>query len=151
MADCLDILIAGKVSIPLLNIVINLWKGVPMDAADEIRDLYRKYLDAQRTGDSEAVASLYTNDAKLIPPGQAPLTGRAEIENYYEGQGSSGVEMDLGHIEVAANLAWVTGLGHWDADGQRRHVAFLDVWRREKDGWQIAACMWNSPDGFVLA
>lgn len=151
MADCLDILIAGKVSIPLLNIVINLWKGVPMDAADEIRDLYRKYLDAQRTGDSEAVASLYTNDAKLIPPGQAPLTGRAEIENYYEGQGSSGVEMDLSHIEVAANLAWVTGLGHWDADGQRRHVAFLDVWRREKDGWQIAACMWNSPDGFVLA
>lgn len=151
MADCLDILIAGKVSIPLLNIVINLWKGVPMDAADEIRDLYRKYLVAQRTGDSEAVASLYTNDAKLIPPGQAPLTGRAEIENYYEGQGSSGVEMDLGHIEVAANLAWVTGLGHWDADGQRRHVAFLDVWRREKDGWQIAACMWNSPDGFVLA
>jgi len=69
-------------SISLSSVVINLWEEAPVDAADEIRDLYRKYLDAQRTGDSEAVASLYTNDAKLIPPGQAPLTGRAEIEPF---------------------------------------------------------------------
>ena len=122
-----------------------------MDAADEIRELYRRYFDAERTGDSEAVASFYTNDAKLVPPGQAPLTGRSEIQKYFEGQGSSGAEIDLSHIEVAADLAWATGLFGWDADGQRRHVAFLDVWRREKDGWHIAACMWNSPDGFVLA
>ena len=122
-----------------------------MDASEQIRDLYRQYLDAQRTGDSGVVASFYTTDAKLIPPGRVPMTGRAEIQKHYEGQGSSDVEVELSHIEVAGDLAWVTGLGHWDADGQRRHVAFLDVWRRENDAWQIAACMWNSPDGFVLA
>ena len=122
-----------------------------MDVADEIKGLYREYWRAERSGNSEAIASLYTTDARLIPPGQGPLIGRAEIQQYYEGQGSSDVEADLTHIEVVGELAWVTGLVRWQDDGQLRHLVFLDVWRQEKGGWQIAACMWNSPDGFVLA
>ena len=77
--------------------------------------------------------------------------GRSQIQQYFEGQRNSGVEADLTHIEVAGKLAWVTGFVSWQDDGQLRHLAFLDVWRQEKDGWQIAACMWNSADGFVLA
>ena len=121
-----------------------------MNAADEIRDLYRQYLEAQRKGDAEAVASLYTEDAKLIPPGRQPLIGRTAINKYYEGSMSSGVEMDLNHIETEGKLAWVTGLAHWDADGQQRYIAFLDVWRRENEKWRLAGCMWNSPDGFAI-
>ncbi len=121
-----------------------------MSNTDEIRDLYRQYLEAQRKGDSEAVASLYTEDAKLIPPGRQPLIGRTEIGKYFEGSAGSGIELDLNHIEIEGNLAWVTGLAHWDADGHRRYVAILDVCRRENDKWRIAACMWNSPDGFAI-
>ncbi len=122
-----------------------------MDVADEIKGLYREYWRAERSGNSEAIASFFTTDGRLIPPGQGPLIGRAKIQQYFEGQGSSDVEADLTHIEVAGGLAWVTGLVRWQDDGQLRHLVFLDVWRQEKDGWQIAACMWNSPDGFVLA
>ena len=122
-----------------------------MDATEEIRGLYRQYWDAEQSGDSEAIASFYTTDARLIPPGRGPLEGRSEIQQSFEGQGSSGVEADLSHIEVAGDLAWVTGLVRWQDDGRLKHLAFLDVWRREKHGWRIAACMWNSADGFVLA
>jgi uncharacterized protein (TIGR02246 family) len=122
-----------------------------MDVAEDIRGVYRQYWDAEQSGDSEAIASFYTTDARLIPPGRGPLVGRSEIQQYFEGQRSSGVEADLTHIEVAGKLAWVTGFVSWQDDGQLRQLAFLDVWRQEKDGWQIAACMWNSADGFVLA
>ena len=39
-----------------------------MDVADEIKGLYREYWRAERSGNSEAIASLYTTDARLIPP-----------------------------------------------------------------------------------
>jgi ketosteroid isomerase-like protein len=122
-----------------------------MNAPDRIRDMYSRYQKAQRTGSGEAVAALFTADAMLIPPEQLPLKGRADIGGYYEGSVTSGVEMDLSHIEVEGRLAYATGLGHWDADGSRRCIAFLDVWRRENGEWQIAACMWNSPEGFATA
>ena len=122
-----------------------------MNTTDEIRDLYRQYLEAQRKGDNEAVVSLYTEDAMLIPPGQQPLKGRAEIRKYNEGSANSGIEMDLNHIEIGEKLAWVTGLIHWDADGQSRFIAFVDVWRRENGEWRIACCTWNSSDGFTIA
>ena len=122
-----------------------------MSNEDIIRELYRPYLEAQSKGDGEAVASFYTEDAMLIPTERQPMRGRAEIFKYSEGPPSSGVEMDLNHIEIEGKLAWVTGLVHWDADGQRRYTAFVDVWRRENGDWRIAACIWNSSDGFAIA
>ena len=117
-----------------------------MSNTDEIRDLYRQYLEAQRKGDSEAVASLYTEDAKLIPPGRQPLIGRTEIGKYFEGSAGSGIELDLNHIEIEGNLAWVTGLAHWDAvewtstklpDGSQSAI----LWKFDGDG-QIIEERW---------
>lgn len=122
-----------------------------MDVTEDIRGVYRQYWHAKESGDSEAIASFYTTDAKMIPSGRGPLVGRSEIQQYFESQRTSGFKAGLAHIEVAGKLAWVTGFLSWQDDGQLRHRAFLDVWRQEKDGWQIAACMWNSADGFVLA
>ncbi len=121
-----------------------------MNTTDEIRDLYRQYLEAQRKGDGEAVASFYTEDGMLIPPERQPVRGRAEICKYSEGVASSGVEYDLNHIETGGKLAWVTGMAQWDADGQRRFNFFVDVWRRENGEWRIATCIWNSSDGFAI-
>jgi len=118
-----------------------------MDVTEDIRGVYRQYWHAKQSGDSEAIASFYTTDARLIAPGRGPLVGRSEIQQYFEGQRSSGVEAGLAHIEVAGKLAWVTGFLRWQDLGQLRHRAFLDVWRQEKDGWQVAACMFaDLPD-----
>lgn len=98
-----------------------------MKSIDHIRDLYRQYVEAERAGDAKRIASFYTEDALLIPPEQKPIEGRAEIHKYFEGVTNSAVEIDIGHIEVEGNIAWVTGLFHWNADDQRRYLAFLDV------------------------
>jgi uncharacterized protein (TIGR02246 family) len=126
-----------------------------MDDAEEIRALYRQYWAAERSRDAEAIAAFYTADARLIPPGQGPLIGPTKVRRYFEksfeGLGGSNVEADLSHIEPAGDLAWVAGLAHWQDEDRTRHLAFLDVWRREKGSWRIAACSWNSSDGFLLS
>jgi len=122
-----------------------------MTAADEIRDLYRRYLEARREGDAEALASMYAEDGILIPPERPPIKGRAEICKYYTGPASSGVEIDLDHIEIKGELALVTGLEHWDSDGQRRYVAMVDAWRRENGEWRCVVCTWNSANGFAMS
>ena len=121
-----------------------------MKSTDHIRDLYRQYLEAERNGDAKTIASFYTEDALLIPPEHKPIEGRAEIHKYFDGITNSAVEMDISHIEVDGNIAWATGLFHWNADDQRRNLAFLDVWRQKNGEWQLASCMWNSSDGFAI-
>ena len=122
-----------------------------MNAADEIRARYHKYLEARRKGDLEAVASFCTEDGIVIPPEKQPVIGRADIRKYIEGSASAEIEIELKHIEVEEKLGWVSGLIHWDADGERRATAFVDVWRRENGEWRISACVWNSVDGFAIA
>ena len=121
-----------------------------MKSTDEIRGLYREYVEAERSGDAKAIASFYSADALLIPPEHKPLKGRAEIEKYFEGATNSAVDMEINHIEAEANIAWVAGLFHWTADDQRKNLAFLDVWRQENGEWRLASCMWNSSDGFAI-
>ena len=122
-----------------------------MNAADEIRARYRKYLEAKREGDVETVASLCTEDGILIPPERQVVVGRANIRKFIEGSAGAVVEIDIKHIEVEEKLGWVSGLIHWDEDGERRATAFVDVWRRENGEWRIAACAWNSDEGFAIA
>jgi uncharacterized protein (TIGR02246 family) len=121
-----------------------------MNAADEIRARYHEYLEARRKGDVEAVASFCTEDGIVIPPEQQPVVGRADIRKYIEGSASAEIEIELKHVEVEGKLGWVSGLILWNADGERRATAFVDVWRRENGEWRIAACVWNSADGFAI-
>ena len=122
-----------------------------MNSTDHIRGLYRQYLEAERNGDAKTIASFYTEDARLIPPEQMPIQGRAEIHKYFEGITNSAVEMDISHVEIEGNIAWVTGLFSWNANDQRRYLAFLDVWRQANGEWRLAGCMWNSSKGFTIA
>jgi uncharacterized protein (TIGR02246 family) len=119
-------------------------------STDQIRKLYLQYQEAERNGDAKTIASFYTEDALLIPPEQKPIKGRAEIYKYFEGVINSAIGMEISHIKAEGNIAWVTGLFYWDTDDQRRYLAFLDVWRQENEEWRLAACMWNSSDGFTM-
>ena len=122
-----------------------------MNAEDEITASYLKYLEAKREGDLETVASLCAEDGIVIPPEQQPVVGRADLRRFNAASASGEIEIDLKHVEVDEKLGWASGLMWWDGDGERRAAAFVDVWRRENGEWRIAACIWNSVDGFVIS
>jgi len=45
----------------------------------------RDFAKALNAKDAVAAANLYTEDATLLPPGEAPVSGRADIEKYWKG------------------------------------------------------------------
>ena len=121
-----------------------------MNAKKEFESLYAVYLSAQREGDMELLGSLYEEDAIYVPANLPAVEGRTAICAMYTEPPPEDLEITLNRVEVENDSAWVYALGHRNADGQRHGVAFVDVWHRNNDKWQISACIVNSSDGFAL-
>ena len=56
----------------------------------ELGQMNRDFAAALNAKDAKAAAALYTEDAVLIPPGEAPVRGREAIEEYWRGAIESG-------------------------------------------------------------
>lgn len=103
--------------------------------------------DAFNAGDWAAVASLYADDAVVMPPGSEPVTGRAAIQEMFSTFGD-GWGLDLTTVEVFAVEGAALEVGGWTMtapDGSHAdHGNYMVAWTWTDDGWKIARDMWNS-------
>lgn len=76
-----------------------------------------------REAGAEARASIYAVDRILGAPDQPSLKGGTKIRNFNAGAAGSGIGIDLDHIEIGGELAFVTGLSHWSSDVRRQPTA----------------------------
>lgn len=129
--------------------------GTEPTAAAAIEARGAEWERAARAGDGSALASLYTTDAVLLPPGAPPVRGRQEIERVFEAQFSGldavEVEFTTDELEVAGDLAY--RVGRYEARVRRdagsvtlrARDKFVEIWRRDDGGgWRIARDIWNS-------
>jgi ketosteroid isomerase-like protein len=66
-----------------------------------IYDILVKFVAAFNAGDGATVASLYSEDAALFPPGGKRIDGRSGIQTFWQGAIDSGMKIDDLHaIEV---------------------------------------------------
>ena len=61
----------------------------PVEEATEadveaINSLHDEFIALDNAGDAAGLASLYTNDAVLMPPNQAAVTGNQAIESWFQ-------------------------------------------------------------------
>ena len=56
----------------------------PVPENDPIADCHLRQLAAGKTGDVEAMASLFCDDAVLMTPNDTTLYGRAEVREWWE-------------------------------------------------------------------
>ena len=105
----------------------------------------RAVIAALESPDPTAWVYLYTEDAVLVEPGGAAVTGRqALLEMALAMKPLSSVVITPFRTEGVANLAYVYGGASWvngrppDA-GTTTNVRLVMVWRKEADGqWRIA-------------
>jgi ketosteroid isomerase-like protein len=121
-----------------------------MNAEKEFEALYKVYLDARRKMDINLIGSLYAKDAILIPAGSLAVEGREAICATYTDPPPEDLAITLNRVKIDNNTAWVYAIGHWSVDGHRHGLAFVDVWCRNNDKWQLSACITNSSHGFEL-
>ncbi len=115
----------------------------------EIEQRVREFEAALNRRDAAALAAMYTDDARLMPPGSGLVSGRQAIQQFWQGafdMGLSGGELRPQQIEARDDLAYemsTATLRMGDAGTQA--VKYVVVWKRQSGGgWQMAADIWNA-------
>jgi len=124
------------------------------DQLAAVRAVTARIIRADNAGDLDAVIELYTEDAVLLPPGRAPIEGRAAIREHY-----AGIFQDyVLQVEIASEETHVAGRWAFDRGRTRGRArpkgggtaAVIDdkyvmVLRYDAEpGWRIARLIWNA-------
>jgi len=128
-------------------------------AHDPTADLARLEADATvwfdyyATANAEGLGSLYAEDALLMPPGVAAVSGRAAIGRYLGEEAAkskeAGISIKPGAITgkgVDGDTAWISGsYTVVDASGATIDSGnYLSVHRRDGESWPYIRDTWNS-------
>ena len=103
---------------------------------------------AFNAGDPAALAVLYAENARSLPPGGAPIVGRGAIEAYWrEDLGEGGVATTLTPVDVLAegDLLHVEGTYQVKGKdgGELAAGQYQQLWARGDDRWEVRREMWR--------
>lgn len=108
-------------------------------------------LNSAIAGQNDSLAaSVYAEDAVMMPPGAPRVAGRANIRAFWATVWplKATLTMTPAQIQVAGEWASEEGTWTWTmptpAGELRDHGKYLDVWRRVDGTWTITRDIWNS-------
>jgi len=118
-------------------------------AAEAIAAAYEKFVDAVARGDADAITALYTEDARILPPGGDIVSGRAALPAFWAamlGMGIKRCSFDTLEVEEHGDAAIEIGRVTLYADGdvQIDTPKYLVVWKREDGKWRMHRDIFNS-------
>lgn len=122
------------------------------DSLTYANEMWQKYATAV---DATGLASLYADDAYLLPPGMAPVKGRTAIESALNDMFAEATFASLtihsDHVVVAGSGELAYQLGRFDAmmemaDGSTApdKGKYLSVLKKIDGKWMFVADIWNS-------
>lgn len=97
-------------------------------------------------GDFSALERVYTNDARVLPPGAEMVTGRANIQAFWKQAavdlGAKAVTLRSVSVEQAGDRA--IEIGRAELQGATPlTVKYVVVWKREDGFWKWDIDIWN--------
>ncbi|HYM95112.1 MAG TPA: DUF4440 domain-containing protein [Chitinophagaceae bacterium] len=136
----------------LLIIGCNQENNRPVQAThEELAQMNKDFAKALNAKDA-AAAACYEENAKILPPNEAVVTGRTEIQKYWQGAIDAGVtDASVTSIATASNgdLGYEEGryqLSIHQADGKiiPEHGKYIEILKKSKDGrWKSIYGIWN--------
>lgn len=124
--------------------------SVAGDPREHIDDVLLRFVAAFNAGDGATVASLYTENAALFPPGGERIDGRAAIQNFWQGAIDSGMKIDeLRAVEVnsSGDIAGEVGVFVLSVPGDsgvsKVPGKYIVIWKRNGHTWQLHHDIWN--------
>jgi uncharacterized protein (TIGR02246 family) len=109
-----------------------------------------RYVEATNQGDVEALASLYDDDAVLLPPDHEPIQGRDAIGAFWRQGTDEGLEVTTLRVDVAGGIGYLVAqytLPETDEEPADSGKTVMCL-RRQRDGsWKVTADIWNSSVG----
>ena len=121
--------------------------------AEELSQMNKDFAKALNDKDAVAAANLYTEDATLLPPDEPPVSGRANIQKYWEGALAAGAfDVSVATTSTGSNgdLGYEVGrfqMSIKQADGSVtvEHGKYIELLRHMEDGtWKSTHGVWNA-------
>ena len=116
--------------------------------------LHETFVEALRSNDLKALGTCYTEEAVLLPPGRAILTGREAIVAYWQSaeriqdlifEATDTKAFGDSALREAGNLLITTrGQGR---DTFNVAAKYVMVWLKADGGWKIDSAVWNGAGG----
>jgi ketosteroid isomerase-like protein len=121
-------------------------QGPGTGVVSELTATWSKAFDA---GDPMALAGLYAENARMLPPGAGAIVGRGDIESYWRGDiGEGGATTTLTPTDSLAFGDFVQIEGTYEVMGeQSTELAggqYQQLWARTGDGWRVQREMWRT-------
>ncbi|UCC75227.1 MAG: SgcJ/EcaC family oxidoreductase [Gemmatimonadota bacterium] len=120
----------------------------PQDVTADIAAANDAFMAAFAAGDGAGLADLYTEDARLLPPGSDPVDGRPAIATFWQSVIDSGVaeaRLMIDEVENFGDAAYeVSHYAMYDADGNvLGEGKYIVIWKRTDTGWKLHRDIWN--------
>lgn len=114
----------------------------------ELAAMTERWEEALNSGNAEAVAALYSDDARLLPPNAELGQGRAAVAAAFGAMIEAGLTIDLENVDavVAGDVGYKVGTYTLQAPGGVTvdRGKYIDVWRKVDGRWKITNDIWNS-------
>ena len=125
-----------------------------------IKELRERDAKAAKSGDFETLRSLMSDEAVVMPPGEKPLVGKADLDTAYAqmSQAPKTYEvleytLDLSEPEIAGSLAFEYGAIRGSTrnlkDGtiEQSNYHVLRILRKEaEEEWKVYRTIWTTGD-----
>src|SRR5690348_15255545 len=119
------------------------------DVREDIESVNRLFEKKFASRDATGMASLYTRDAMLMPPGAPVQQGAEAIGGFWK------MAMDMGIKTARLSTIEITEAGDNAIEVGEYHLAgaegqsidngkYLVVWKKEKGNWRLAKDIWNT-------
>jgi uncharacterized protein (TIGR02246 family) len=98
-------------------------------------------------GDAARIASLYTPQATILPPGAPMMKGRKNIEAFWKQAMTSLKNLKLETVDVTSfGTTAAREIGTFTADaGQQQLVGkYVVIWRKSGKSWRLDSDIWNT-------
>jgi ketosteroid isomerase-like protein len=134
----------------LFTLVVALGACAPAGSQEspELAQVGEGWIEAFNAGDLDALAAMYTEDTRLLPPNGEMAQGRDVVRAAFGEMIDAGLKAELETIEAIAAADIGYKLGTFKVLGPDGSVMdrgkFIEVWKQVGGEWKIARDIWNS-------
>ena len=148
MQPLLKELLALLIALPLL-LSLGSATAQPSNIRGVIEEGNQQWSMAFSTGDSAALAAMYTPNAQLFPMHREVVSGIEAIQQFWQGVMASGVKgATLTTLEVDEQGDTAYEVGKYELRGEGNkvldHGKYVVVWKRAQGQWRLHRDIWNS-------
>jgi ketosteroid isomerase-like protein len=138
----------SNLSLTLLVVALGACAPTGSQESAELAAAAEVWAEAFNAGDIEAVAAMYTEDTRILPPNGEMALGRDVVRATFGGMADAGIKGELQPVEamVAGDMGYRVGTYSLTGpDGSPIDSGkFIEIWKLVNGEWLITNDIWNS-------